>query len=177
MVRPIFSMMAASAIAVLAVPTAASAAIFVNGVEGDSTIRGHEKEVVASQVTFGSTANGTRPGPGGVMPQTVVITHQIDRASPVFFKNAVTSARIPVLKIELTKSTGGGMMATYLRITLTNARIASLSQSGSSGGPPTEQVTFVFEAAAFQFIPYSENGVAGTPVNATWDLVKNMVSQ
>lgn len=177
MVRRVLCTMAVAAAAVLAAPRA-SADIFVNGIEGEVTVRGHEKEIQATRLTFGTAALLTSTGPlsNRSTPTAITITHAVDRSSIAIFKNAVSNTRVPLLKIEMTRSTGTGTMVTFLRISLKNARVVSLSQSGASMGIPTEQVSFAFEAATLQYYPVSETGVVGTPVNVTWDIVKGMIT-
>jgi type VI secretion system secreted protein Hcp len=178
MVRRFFSVAVVTGIAVLGIPSMASADIFVkaDGVAGDSVVRGHENEIQVSQLSFATTAASTASGGGGgrAAPGAIVISHVVDRSSPLFFNRAVARTVVPSVKIELTRNTGGAVPMVYLRITLKNARVVSVSQSG--GGSATEQVGFAFEAAQLQYYPQDKSGAAGPPVNVTWDVAKGLVT-
>ena len=62
----------------------------------------------------------------------------------------------------------------YLKITMKNAVVASLQDSGSGDGQPAqESVSFAFTAVEVEYTPQKEDGSADGSVKATWDFAAN----
>jgi type VI secretion system secreted protein Hcp len=99
------------------------------------------------------------PSKGGVLAgkrthKPVVITKEIDAASPLLYQMCLTSEALDEIVFEVFESTGKGRSQTIVeRITLTNATITKFT-TYSAGGKPVHKVSFGFENIVFDKSSY-----------------------
>src|SRR5262245_46107671 len=79
---------------------------------------------------------------GKTSPQIcqVVMTKGVDKASPKLFMAAAAGTRFPTVTFAFFKNDPSGLTQ-YLKVTLANALVDSMSSSGLSNGTPTESVS------------------------------------
>jgi type VI secretion system secreted protein Hcp len=125
----------------------------------------------SNPTTMGSGSKGL--GAGKVHISSFNIMKKTDSASPALFLNCCTGKHIPEVHVVLRKA--GGKALDYLTYDFSEALVESVQWSGSSGGDdtPTESVSFAFEKVDIKYTPQDAKGTAGTPIPASWDLMKN----
>ena len=150
----------------------------INGIDGDVTAVGHEKEIQLNSFQFGASNSGTSSsGGGGGAGKTsisdIVFTKIMDKSSPLLFKNTVTGAHIP--KVDIYFVNNGKNTQTYAHYVLEDVLISSYSVS-SGGDIPSESLSLNFAKILFEFSPTKPDGTLDTPISVTWDIQPNKVT-
>jgi type VI secretion system secreted protein Hcp len=149
----------------------------MDGVEGESTDNSHKSEIELMSFSFGATQPGSAGHGGGagiakVQVQDFHFTKYFDKASPKLFEACATGKHTP--KVVLTCRKAGGSQQEYLKVTLSEAIVSSIQNSGAGGDSlPTESVTLNFSKIEIEYKPQDEKGGLGGVVKAGWDLSKN----
>lgn len=152
----------------------------VDGVEGEATTRGHEKEIQLLAWQWGDTSEI-----GLLVPAVQKIRDaakaefsdfhfkaNMSKASPVLFKFAAKGEHIP--EVKLTGLRAGGGQEEFMKITLKDAFISSYQTEGTGTDVvPTDSFSMNYAKVEFEFIPQNPDGSQGEPVRAGWDLKKN----
>jgi len=102
-----------------------------------------------------SADSSTGAGAGKVQTQPFTITKAIDSTSVQFFLAAVTGENFKSIVCQLVRETNTGEVHPYFRITLNNARITDLKDSGdgvngNAQGDDRERITFSFQKIELQ---------------------------
>lgn len=91
----------------------------------------------------------------------VVITHELDAASPQFFTAIATNENLVTVVINFFKSQTNGTEVNFYRVTLTNANISEFRQH-TSGNSVLEDISFTFQKIQ------QADLVAGTAASDDW---------
>jgi type VI secretion system secreted protein Hcp len=161
-------------------PRSADAAVVdmfirIDGIDGESADKGHEKWIQASNIHTGlsSTASlfsGGGGGTGKVKMNDLVFHHPIDKASAALAIHASEGRHIAKVTIEMRKAGGN---ATFYKITLSDVLVSSIAQniSGESLG---EQVSLSFAKVEWEYRAQLPNGMMDSNVvKGGWDLKLN----
>jgi type VI secretion system secreted protein Hcp len=110
----------------------------LNGIDGESEVKGHEKEIQISSFSFGCANQGSGGYGGGsgsskASVQDIHITKQVDNATPNLYKYCFQGNSIDQAIITVRKA-GGDDPLDYLTMTLTEVFVSSVSTSGHDGG-------------------------------------------
>ena len=96
-------------------------------------------------------------GQGSARPQNspVTIVKELDASSPQLFEAAVTNERLTSVACTFYRPTAGEGMHAYYRITLTNASVVQVKDSGdgvngSAPGDELERVSFTYQKIELQ---------------------------
>ena len=153
--------------------------IKIEGVEGESTAKGFEKQIeiysfswgASNPTTVGSAKDGLSAGK--VSLSSFNIMKKTEKSSSKLFQaccggDHFTSALVTMRKAGGTEK-GQQIFLTYV---FTDVMVESIQWSGSSGGDdsPTESVSFAFGKVTIEYKNQGKDGklVAGTPV--VWDV-------
>lgn len=152
-VRKLKQALAAAAAAAI-MPSCALAAgqIFldIDGVEGDATTRGFERQIELLSMSFGlGVADAKKTS---CTSQDINVVKFIDRASADLIVAASLGARYPAATITFTR-TGEGVVK-VIQFDLTDVRVSSYSTGGSAG-----EVNFV------ESLTLGYSGLSGTVYN------------
>lgn len=112
----------------------------VDGIEGESIVRGFEKQVEVqaySQSAAGcqdvNGGSGSRAGACKVSSSGFQFSMNLSKATNGFREKLFTGKIIPKILVTVTKPSGDGPVS-YYTIELTNVRVASMGESASEGG-------------------------------------------
>src|SRR5689334_1233144 len=120
----------------------------LDGVQGEATGKGHEKEIDIFSWSFGATqpAHSAHAGGGGVGKVTVhdlTVSKRADKASTALFLNCCNGAHIK--EGTITSRKAGGDQQDFMKIKLTDILISSYQAGGSHGDDtPMESITLNF---------------------------------
>ena len=130
----------------------------VPGIQGGSQFDEHlnEIDIVSLRQTF------TALGRSGACSLEVV--KPLDVAGPKLWAAAVTGQVFPEIEIEVAKD-GGGFLVTFYRITLTNARVLSITTSGTDAF--LETVTIGADSAKLEITKFKPDGTPAGFVAST----------
>jgi type VI secretion system secreted protein Hcp len=120
----------------------------------------------------GSTHLGTGGGAGKVSVQDISLTKYVDKASPNLLKFCCSGKHFKEGVLTVRKA--GEKPVEYIKITMKEVIIASVSTGGSGGEDRlTENVTLNFAEFKFEYTPQKDDGSGGSAVEAHWNIPAN----
>ena len=121
----------------------------------------------------GSTHVGGGGGSGKVNVQDLSFTKYIDKSSPDLFLHCCNGKHIGEALLTVRKA--GDTPLEYLKITLTDVMVTSVSTGGSGGEDRlTENVTLNFAAVKVHYTEQDAKGGAASQPQAGWDIKQNV---
>jgi type VI secretion system secreted protein Hcp len=148
----------------------------IDGIEGESLDDKHKSEIQLLSFSFGATQSGsagvgTGSGAGKVHLQDLQFSKYLDKASPKLFDACCVGKHTP--KVTLVCRKAGGTQQEYLKYTLSEVLVSSVSHSGSGSELlPLETVSLNFSKIEMEYKPQDEKGQLGGVVKAGWDVAK-----
>mgnify|MGYP001255393445 CR=1 FL=1 len=163
-----------------AVLPVSAADIFMNvaGIEGESTSKGHEKEIMVDSWKLELSNTVIREGGGGaragkVKFNDIQITKKIDKSTPLLMLAASSGQHIPQVVLKISKRSGN-TASDYLVITLKDVLISSINVSGDNNNDQmNEELTINFSEIQFAYTPQKPDGTLDQPIRYGWDLFQN----
>jgi type VI secretion system secreted protein Hcp len=162
-------------------PAANAAVILVlklDGIEGESQVQGHAKEINLTSVIFSTEqtrmlneASKTGAGAGKASFSPMIVTKAADKASPQLFLNSVLGKSIKTARISFISVPDGevGPPFEFFSISLGNVFISKFTVSTSNGDSTTnEEVVLNYQAVVVNYTPPS-----GPSIITGFDLVRN----
>lgn len=147
----------------------------LDGVEGEATTKGYEKQIPVLSFSWGannpSSPIGTGTGAGKVSISNFTVTKWTDKSSVKLFQNCCSGKHFPKAVLTLLKA-GGDKAVDYLKYEFEALMVNDIQWSGASGGDdvPMESVGFAFSKVAVTYTEQKVDGTKGTPQVAGWDL-------
>ncbi|SEL35957.1 type VI secretion system secreted protein Hcp [Roseateles sp. YR242] len=143
------------------------------GVDGESTHKDHKGEIDllawSWDVRQDSTASsGGGSGKGKGIPGQLVFAHYYDKASPVLAKACASGKHFDSAVITCRKA-GEGQLD-FLKVTLKQVLVTSVSPSASSGGDISESVSLSYSDIEFEYKAQDAKGSLGGAVKFGWNL-------
>ena|SRR5436309_2816936 len=150
--------------------------IKVDGCKGEATDSKHTDEIDVDTWHWGLAAPidpaGTGLSAGETTASALTVSKTFDMASPNLI--LFCASQKPLGKVVLTQRKRGDSPIENVKITMENAVVASVQDSGSGDGVPvTESVSFAFTGVSIEYTPQKDDGTAGAAVTAGWDFAKN----
>jgi len=151
----------------------------IDGIEGESADDKHANEIELISFNWGmsqasSMHAGTGGGQGKVSVDDLSFVHFLDKASPILIQTCMSGKHIP--KDVLTARKAGEKPLDYLKITMTDVLVSSVSPSGSNGAGQAvmEAVGLSFSKVKVEYQPQGADGSAkGGAVVSEWDIKAN----
>lgn len=152
-------------------------------IPGESQKDGHKDEIDILSFSFGATQTGSfhNGGKGGGSGKADIsdlsVMKYVDKASGVLYRYCASGKHIPQVVLYAQKAGDGDKPLTYYTITLDQALVSSVQNSGSSGGDSiTESVSFNTAKLSFEYQAQGADGAKdGGPVKAYYDVQQNKV--
>jgi type VI secretion system secreted protein Hcp len=148
----------------------------IDGIDGESTKKKHEKEIEVlswswGESNSGSMANATGGGSGKVAMQDFHFSMLSCVATPELFFACASGKHIPRAVLSCRKA--GGEQEDYLKYEFSNVMISSFQTSGSSNSEiPVDSVSFNFAKIELKYKPQNDDGSLGGEKPKGWDLKK-----
>jgi type VI secretion system secreted protein Hcp len=140
-------------------------------INGEATLKGHEKELELESWQFGMT-RPTVAGPTGmsragskVCISDMTVTRALDSASPALMNGILIGLNIATAKLAFVENVDDKVVD-RMTIEMTGVLISSYSVS-SGGDRPYESVSFSFATANVKFFPLKNDGTPGTPTTTS----------
>jgi type VI secretion system secreted protein Hcp len=115
---------------------------------------------------------GTGAGAGKVAVQDLSITKFVDKATPVLWKFCCTGSHIKEAVLVVRKA--GGTPLEYIKITMQDVLVTSVSTGGSGGEDRlTENLVLNFARFKLEYVPQKEDGSGHPAIPMTWNIAKN----
>lgn len=152
----------------------------IDTIPGNSEIKGFEGQIqlesfswnMQQATSFGKSSGG---GAGKVNMGDVTFVHSVDKATPKLMIACCTGAHLKEAVFTCRKA-GGESAVDFLKITLTDVIVSSVSPSGTnSGDTPTESVSLAFAEYKVEYQEQDNKGAKkGGPVIAGFSVQKNV---
>lgn len=150
----------------------------LDGITGESKDKKHTNEIEVQAMTWGMVQTGTGGSGGGsgtgkVAIQDITISKYVDSASADLLLKCANGTHI-AKGVFVARKAGGENPLEYLKVTMNEVLIASVSHSGSSGGElMSETVSLNFAKVEVEYFEQDDKGI-GTPKGSmTWDVKAN----
>jgi len=148
----------------------------IEGVDGDSTRKGFEKQMEILSFSFGASnpstigAGGGGGGGGKVSVSSFNIMKRSDGASPLLFLACCQGDHYAKAAVTLNKSAGKAPID-FIKYEFEEVYVDNIQWSGASGGDdtPTESVSFSFAKVTVTYTPQKADGSKGSPAVGSWD--------
>ena len=150
----------------------------VKDVTGESVDDKHKGEMDILAWSWGMSQSATmHMGPGGgsgkVNVQDISVTKYVDRSTPTLMKMCCSGTHIPEIILTVRKA-GGKAPVEYVKITLKEAIVGSISTGGSGGEDRlTENITLNFSEFKYEYTPQKADGTPDASIPAAWDIASN----
>jgi len=151
----------------------------IEGVEGESHVKGFENKIDIFSFSFGASNPhqghiGGGSGAGKVDLSDLSVHKTLDKATPKLFLQCCSGKHFTKAKLTVRES-GGDAPVDYLVVDLTEVFISSVSWSGAhGGGKPGESLALNYSSIVLNYTPQDKDGKAGTKIPAGWDIKKNV---
>jgi type VI secretion system secreted protein Hcp len=151
--------------------------IKIGNIEGESKDDKHAKEIDVLAWSWGLSQSGnahlgTGAGSGKVSVQDISITKYVDKATTPLILAASKGTHYD--KAVLTVRKAGDSPLEYIKITLEDLIVSSLSTGGSGGEDRlTENVSLNFAKFKVEYTEQDAKGGAGKTSTAAWDIPAN----
>lgn len=146
----------------------------IGTIKGESKDARHRDEIDVLSWAWGvsNSGGGGLGGGAGVGKATfhdLVLTHRIDRATPLLLKACATGQHLKDATVTVRRAGSG--QHEYLVITLSDVLVSSVSLSVTEEGDATDEaVVLTFAKVELSYKPQKPDGSLGTAVKFTHDL-------
>jgi type VI secretion system secreted protein Hcp len=147
-------------------------------IDGESTVKGQEKQFQLSSFSFSASNSGSRHsatggGTGKGDPSDLMCTMDVDKSSPKLYQACLSGVHIKKATLFVRKAAGTEAPVTYMTVVMNDGLISSFSQSAATGNE-TSQVSFSvnFASVLYTYTPQEAEGTPGGDVVAGWDIAK-----
>jgi type VI secretion system secreted protein Hcp len=143
-----------------------------DGVEGEAAHKDHKGEVEVLSWSWGvsnaSAVGGGGSGKGKASPNEFHFVHHYDKASPILSKKCAEGAHFPSVIVTARKSGEG--QKDFLKVTMKEVMITSVSPGGAQGGDLMESVGMSYGFIEFGYKPQDDKGGMGGEVKFGWNV-------
>lgn len=147
----------------------------IDGIDGESLQKGHEKEIEIHSFSWGeqnagSFAGNMGGGSGKVAMQDFHFTVPINKSSPKLFLACATGEHIKTAALTCRKA--GKTQQEFLKWKFTDLLISSYNTGGSGGSDviPVDQVSFNFTKIEISYAPQKADGNLDAALPAGYDI-------
>jgi type VI secretion system secreted protein Hcp len=152
----------------------------IDGIPGESEDAKHKGEIEVLSFSWGESSSGGHAGPGGgagagkVAMQDLHFVARLSKASPALFLACANGKHLKSAVLTVRKA-GKGQQE-YFVVKLTDVLVSSYQTGGSAHEPDgaLDQASLGFARIEIEYRPQKPDGSLGTPINAGWDVVKNV---
>lgn len=147
-------------------------------IKGESRDSKHKEEIDVLAWSWGASNSGTAhmgggAGAGKVNVQDLSLTKYVDSASTDLMLACCNGKHFDEALLTVRKA--GGTPVEYIKITMTEVLISSVSTGGSGGEDRlTENVSLNFAKVKVEYTPQDAKGAPGDTMTMTWNIAENV---
>lgn len=148
----------------------------IGNIPGESFDARHKDEIEVISFTWGVT-NAASAGSGGAQTtgkpliRELLFVHAIDKATPKLLQACATGTRLP--DATITHRRAGGQQQEFLFVRMSDVKVTSVMQGGSSDQPAAETVTLAFAKVDLEYRSQKTDGSLDAGGHFTYDLTIN----
>lgn len=156
---------------------AVDAFLKLDGIKGEAQDAKHKDEIDVLSWSWGGTQSGSAhvgggAGTGKVSVQDLHITKFMDKATTGLWTHLCNGKHIKDGLLTVRKA--GEHPLEYLKITLKEVYVSSLSTGGAHGGDAlTENLSLNFKEFKIVYTPQNKDGSGGASSEIAWDIARN----
>jgi type VI secretion system secreted protein Hcp len=148
----------------------------IDGIKGEATADKHADEIeilswnwrIEQPISF----SGTGMSGGKANVRNLMVRKFVDKSSPNLLKYCLNGKHLP--EMVLTQQRSGEGAIQYIKITLKDAMIAEVTDTGANGNEvPQEDVGIAFGAVEYEYTPQKKDGKTDGAVTLKWDVKAN----
>jgi type VI secretion system secreted protein Hcp len=149
----------------------------IKGIDGESADDKHKKEIDVLAWSWGLSQSGNAhvgggAGAGKVNVQDLSFTKYVDASSHALMLACSSGDHIGEATLVVRKA--GKEPLEYIKLTLTDLLVSSISTGGSGGEDRlTENVSLNFAKFKYEYTPQKPDGTGDAPKIAGWDIPAN----
>jgi type VI secretion system secreted protein Hcp len=149
----------------------------IKGIDGESSDDKHKKEIDVLAWSLGLSQSGSAhvgggAGAGKVNVQDLSFTKYIDASSHALMLACSSGDHIGEATLVVRKA--GKEALEYIKLTLTDLIVSSISTGGSGGEDRlTENIALNFAKFKYEYTPQKADGTGDAPKIAGWDIPAN----
>ena len=153
--------------------------IKIDGITGESMDSKHKDEIDILAWSWGASNSGSAhlgggAGSGKVNVQDISITKYLDKSSPALLGKCCQGDHIKEALLTVRKA-GGKEPLEYIKITLSDVLVSSVSTGGSGGEDRlTENISLNFAKFKVNYIPQKADGTAEGEMPYSFDIKQNV---
>ncbi|GAB2889462.1 type VI secretion system receptor/chaperone Hcp [Uliginosibacterium flavum] len=150
----------------------------LTGIKGESQDAKHKGEIDVLAWSWGLSQSGTShmgggAGAGKVNVQDISITKYVDKSTTPLILNTCKGAHIDEAVLVVRKA--GTSPLEYIKITMKQVMVSSLSTGGSGGEDRlTENVSLNFAEFKVEYCEQKKDGSGEAPSTAAWNIPENV---
>jgi len=150
----------------------------VDGITGESVDDKHKGELDVLSWSWGMSQSGTSHlesggGSGKVSVQNITVTKYVDAASPVLMLSCCTGEHVEQALLTVRKA--GESALEYIKLTMKDVIVSSVSTGGSSGEDRlTENIALNFAEFKIEYTPQKADGSSDAAIEAGWNIARNV---
>jgi type VI secretion system secreted protein Hcp len=149
----------------------------IGDIKGESLDAKHKGEVEVLSWSWGvsrpaSPTPGSGASTGKASFHDFVITHHIDKSSPLLLRACATGEHIKEATITVRKA--GKAQQEYLTVKMSDVLVSNVSQGGAEGGT-SETVSLVFAKVEYEYKPQKIDGSLDAGVFFKFDIKNSKV--
>ena len=151
----------------------------IEGINGEAQDAGHKKEIDVLAWSWGASQSGTTHSGGGggsgkASFQDISINKWVDSASHNLLKYVATGKHVKEALLTVRKA--GDKPLEYIKITMKDCLISSVSTGGSGGEDRlTENIAINFGEFIFEYTPQKPDGTGDAVLPFKFDIAANEV--
>lgn len=144
-------------------------------IEGDCTIKGHEKKIIVESMSWGAdaavatTSQGSGQTFGGSEVHEIQLTKSVNFSSPKLFNHCAQGLEIRDIEIQVLAS-GTQINKPILTYKLSGVLVTRLSCGGGGNGPLSENVSLACRKVEMIYHQLDEKGQFIDNYPATYDM-------
>lgn len=149
----------------------------LEGIKGEAADHKHEEEIDVLAWSWGASQSGTThvgggSGAGKANFQDVSITKYVDKSSHALLKAVAVGQHIPSALLTVRKA--GEKPLEYIKLTMKNCLISSVSTGGSGGEDRlTENISINFGNFQYEYTPQKPDGSGDSVLPFAFDIATN----
>ena len=157
---------------------AVDAFLKIDAIEGESIIKGYEKQIAIESYSFGMNNNVTFAagsgggGAGKASIQDIHFSKIMDKTSPALMQALMVGTHIKSIVLTLRKTTGD-VQLDYFSITLEDCCLSSYQSGAGSGSDAViETISVGFARIKIAYKVQDAKGATVSTATASWDIQK-----
>lgn len=153
--------------------------IKIDGVEGEATIEGYEKQIMCQSFSHSvhnhlhTDVSNVGRSRGRVEHSDFVISKYADKASPLLNYKCCIGANLGTVTFTVLRTTGEKAHSPQMIYTLENTMVSSVSISGGGGDSPVEMVSLNYTKIKWEVKVQDEKSKEPGSIASEWDVTVN----